>query len=600
MRLGLQQGLLQACLAKLLALRVEGFGDAIGEQKQLLPRLQLHAGSAVGHTFAHGHRHAARARQGLHAAIGAQQIRRVVASVDVMQHARIQVQHPVEQGDEHHLLVFCGQQIVELGYALRGLGNELRCGLEQGARNGHEQCCRHALARHIGDDKAQCVRADEKVVVKIAPHLARGDDVAMQLQAGILRRVARQDAQLHLGRNLQLLLQPGQAGLGDQGLAQLLHHATEALVLLNQAARERVHHLCKLAQLLFVAAHAAQLQGLLRRLGQGLELGAQQALLAAAHALAQCTGVGQLLGVVGKTGYGLGNAAHFIVATHGQAHFGVALCQSLQRINRLGQGLQAAAQVSVDSQQHQQHQQHHAAQGELVQKAVYARLRRVLAQQHQGARFVPGQVVHRQAAGLVGLCAQGEFTVLHATLRQLRCHLLPQAGIGAAQHLAMQIQQGHGGRRTACQEFQRLAHVAPQHQHHWRAWQGQAPGGQHQCLAPAHQTQAAEGIARTGPLQAVAVQQGQLRCHTPHQGRTAQALQGGNATLQAVVQALVEQAALGEQLRQNSAIAAAHGSQKCRIELQLVAGLIQGLVLLGQCPCPQRTVGLQGTFADAL
>ena len=116
---------------------------------------------------------------------------------------------------------------------------------------------------------------DEEIVVEVAPDLARWRDVAVQLHARVLRRLARQDAELHLCGDLQLLLQPGQAVLGDERLAQLLHHAGEALVLVDEAARQLVHHSRELAQLLLVAAPGLEFERLVRGLGQRLQLGAQ-------------------------------------------------------------------------------------------------------------------------------------------------------------------------------------------------------------------------------------------------------------------------------------------------------------------------------------
>ena len=161
---------------------------------------------AVRKIFADGDRHAAGARHRLHAAIGVQLVRRVVAGVDVRHLPRRQVQHAIKDGDEHHLLVLFGQQVVQLANAQRGRGHKQRRGLEQRARDRHEQRGGHAFARDVGHDKPQVLVVEVEVVVKIAADFARRGDVAVQLHARVGGQFARQDAQLHLRGNLQFLL----------------------------------------------------------------------------------------------------------------------------------------------------------------------------------------------------------------------------------------------------------------------------------------------------------------------------------------------------------------------------------------------------------
>ena len=249
--------------------------------------------------------------------------------------------------------------------------------------------------------------------------------MAVQLHARVLRRLARQDAELHLCGDLQLLLQPGQAVLGDERLAQLLHHAGEALVLVDEAARQLVHHPRKLAQLLLIAAPGLEIERLVRGLGQRLQLGAQQALLAAAHALAQRARGRQLLRIAAEGGHGLRDAPNLVIAAVGQVHAGVALGQGLQRVDGFFQRLQAAPQVPVQPQQHGQYQRCGAAQRQALQEAAGLGVLGVVGQRHQRARRMAGQVVHRHAADGVAARVQLQFGVLRTAQRHVRGRCLP-------------------------------------------------------------------------------------------------------------------------------------------------------------------------------
>ena len=200
--------------------------------------MQLQHRFLIGKLFTHRHGNTAGAGQCLNLVAGAQQIRRVVPGVHIAQLAAGQVQHAVEHGDKHHLLVFSRQQLVEPADTGAGGRHKRRGGFEQRACDGHEQCGGNAFAGHIGHHHAQVLIVQHEIVVEVASHLACRCDVAMHLKARVFGHLLGQDAALHFGSDLQLLLQARQPGFGDQCFAQFHHHAGQALVLIDDAPRE--------------------------------------------------------------------------------------------------------------------------------------------------------------------------------------------------------------------------------------------------------------------------------------------------------------------------------------------------------------------------
>ena len=252
-------------------------------------------------------------------------------------------------------------------------------------------------------------------------------------------------------------------------------------MLLDEALRQVTHHGGQLAQQLFVALRrviagvvavriqqaeyffaAADVGGV----GQVLQLALDQALLAAAHALAQGAAGGQLLRSAAQADDGLRDAANLVVAAVLQAHAGVAACQRLQHGNGVLQRTKAAAQIKVQPQQHCQHQRQGAAQHQPIQKTASRSGRALVVQRDQRAGGVASQVGDGGAVDHVGDGAGGLLAVVGDARRNLHGGVLPDRGVGGGAELAAQVNQVGVRAGALGKALQRVLGVARQHDDH--------------------------------------------------------------------------------------------------------------------------------------
>ena len=167
-----------------------------------------------------------------------------------------------------------------------------------------------------------------------------------------------------------------------------------------------------------------------------------QLLLAAAHAVMQAAGSGQLLGIVAKGGHGSGDAANFVIALVVELDTGVALGKRLQCGDGLLQWLEAVAQIPGQPQQPRNNQCQRDACSHADQKTAGVDLFGLVLERDQRAHIMARQVMHLVAGdGVDGLANIG-FKVLLLARCNLGFNGPPQLWVCCGNQGAAQVQQG--------------------------------------------------------------------------------------------------------------------------------------------------------------
>ena len=119
----------------------------------------------------------------------------VVTGTGIRDLARVEVENPGESSHKDAALVLqlrtCRRR---LPIGLREDAVERRPKCQHGIADDllghrHQQCCRNALARHIGDQKKETVASsDEQVVVEVAPNHPRRLDAGVDIDLGTIRK----------------------------------------------------------------------------------------------------------------------------------------------------------------------------------------------------------------------------------------------------------------------------------------------------------------------------------------------------------------------------------------------------------------------------
>src|SRR5262245_372651 len=145
----------------------------------------------------------------------------------VGQAAATDVQYSIEGRDELVVLEPLLQQIIYLGkdrsdrVVVSDLGSQKR------TKTGHDQRSRNAFTDHIGYHNPKMPLHDRYEIEVVAPDLLRRNVYATEVQTGECWSALRQQAQLHVSRNSQLLTESplfnqslidSSLGKGDGGL----------------------------------------------------------------------------------------------------------------------------------------------------------------------------------------------------------------------------------------------------------------------------------------------------------------------------------------------------------------------------------------------
>ena len=165
----------------------------------------------------HPERKAAGAVQGLDRPVGVVHVRGVVAAVRVSQHPASRVEYTVEHRHEQVQRILCAQHLVGLGETRPGVGVVCSQITQVGARHGHEECRRHALARDVRDHQPDAPVGQLDEIIEIPAHGGRRNHARRPIAARRRREGRRQNRHLQRPRDLELgfdlRLRPFQRGI---------------------------------------------------------------------------------------------------------------------------------------------------------------------------------------------------------------------------------------------------------------------------------------------------------------------------------------------------------------------------------------------------
>ena len=131
-----------------------------------------------------------------------------MAGVREDEHLVLEVEHPVEGGDELVAVGALVEQRVHLAHdrADRELVADL--GQQAHAETRHDERGRDPLARHVRDREPHPGLGDRHEIVVVAPHLVVRPRLARDVEARDLGRALGQERELDLARDRELLLEP--------------------------------------------------------------------------------------------------------------------------------------------------------------------------------------------------------------------------------------------------------------------------------------------------------------------------------------------------------------------------------------------------------
>ena len=185
---------------------VEGLGDAVGVENDLITPNQLHGGLHILNVIENPKRDRLRFIEHEHRTIGAAfEPGRVMPGAGVSKRQIARVVDRVEGSDEVAVGRVMGREpFVNIREQFAGLRNRARVGVRQGVHDRHQDRGRCAVPTDVGDQESPFAILEREDVVIIPARARRGLVVRRQIETGDLGQVLGQERALDVGDHLEL------------------------------------------------------------------------------------------------------------------------------------------------------------------------------------------------------------------------------------------------------------------------------------------------------------------------------------------------------------------------------------------------------------
>ena len=167
------QRIVETLHAKFLPLRIHRLGNSVGKHHQCVALVQLYRILLIRSEIHCAHHHILGFREDFYAAVGFEDVGRIVSGVAVNHLAGLDVVDAIEHRHKHTVNRIGGNEFVGDVDTFRRRKSAQTRGAYYGAAYRHKDSRRDALAAYVGDEEADAVAVQLEKVVKITSDVLR-------------------------------------------------------------------------------------------------------------------------------------------------------------------------------------------------------------------------------------------------------------------------------------------------------------------------------------------------------------------------------------------------------------------------------------------